>query len=77
MTETTISLVEAVQVTDPRAIERARRLQYAVALLQQGRAPREVSGLVFARYGGHRSTAWRMVNMAADLVLEPRKETAS
>lgn len=64
---TMLSLLEAVQAVAPQAMERARRLQYAAALLSQGRSRREVSGLVFARYGCSRSKAWRLVAMAADL----------
>lgn len=64
-----MTILEAVQAVDPRAVERARRLLFAATLLQSGRTPREASGLVFLRYGGHRSTAWRIVTMAADLVL--------
>ena len=62
---TMLSLLEAVQAVAPQAMERARRLQYAAALLSQGRSRREVSGLVFARYGCSRSKAWRLVAMAA------------
>jgi len=64
---TMMTLLEAVQAVAPQAMERARRLQYAATLLGQGRSRREVSGLVFARYGCSRSKAWRLVNMAADL----------
>lgn len=67
---TTLSILEAMQAVAPQAMERARRLQYAAALLSQGRSRREVSGLVFARYGCSRSKAWRLVAMAADLTEE-------
>jgi len=67
---TTLSLLEAVQALAPQAVERARRLQYAAALLSQRRSRREVSGMVFARYHCTRSKAWRLVNMAADLAAE-------
>ena len=67
---TTLSLLEAVQALAPQVLERARRLRYAATLLGQGRSRREVSGLVFARYGCTRSKAWRLVNMAADLAGE-------
>lgn len=72
---TTMTMLEAVQAVAPQAMERARRLQYAAALLGQGRSRREVSGLLFARYGCSRTKAWRIVCMAADLVeeLEPEK----
>lgn len=74
---TTLSLLEAVQAVAPQAMERARRLQYAATLLGQGRSRREVSGMVFARYGCTRSKAWRLVNMAADLAgeIKPQQHT--
>ena len=75
MMTTTLSLLEAVQALAPQAVERARRLQYAAALLSQGRSRREVSGMVFARYGCTRSKAWRLVNMAADLAGEIKPNT--
>ena len=74
---TMLTLLEAVQALAPQAVERARRLQYAAALLSQGRSRREVSGIVFARYGCTRSKAWRLVNMAADLAgeIKPQQHT--
>lgn len=75
MMTTTLSLLEAVQALAPQAVERARRLQYAAALLSQGRSRREVSGMVFARYHCTRSKAWRLVNMAADLAGEIKPNT--
>lgn len=71
-----MTLIEAAQVADPKTLERARRLQYAVALLREGRPRREASGLVHARYGCSRSTAWRLVDMAADLALQGQPEGA-
>lgn len=73
---TMLTLLEAVQAVAPQAMERARRLQYAAALLSQGRSRREVSGLVFARYGCSRSKAWRLVNMAADLAGDAETQPA-
>lgn len=64
-----LTILEALQVVDPQAMERASRLLFAATLLRQGRTPREASGTVWERYGCSRSTAWRLVDMAADLVL--------
>lgn len=64
-----MTLDEAVHITDPRAILRARRLQYAADLLRSGRTRREASGMVKAKFGCSQQTAWRVVDMAADLVL--------
>lgn len=69
----TLSLIEAVQVIAPQAIERARRLQYATTLLSQGRSSRDASGMVFARYGCTRSNAWRLVSLASDLAGQVRE----
>jgi len=69
-----MTTLEAAHLVDPAAMVRARRLQCAVAMLQEGRKPREASGLIFARFKCSRSTAHRTVGMAADLVLmEPRR----
>jgi len=65
----TMTTIEAVHLADPRALERARRLLFAVSLLREGKPRREASGMVHARYRCSRSTAWRLVDVAADLVL--------
>lgn len=64
-----MTIIEAVHVLNPAALERARRLQYAVSLLRSGTARRDASGLVQRQYGCSQPTAWRLVCMAADLVL--------
>lgn len=64
---------EAVHLVDPHALERARRLQYAVELLRGGTHRREASGLVRVRYSVSHATAWRLVDMAADLVLKEKQ----
>lgn len=63
-----MTISEAVHVLDQTMLERARRLQYAVALLRNGETRRDVSGLVMRQYGCSQPTAWRLVSMAADLV---------
>ncbi len=73
---TTMTMLEAVQAVDPQAVERARRLLYAATLLSQGHARPEVSGMVRRRYDVHPSTAWRLVNIAADLAEEPQQQEA-
>lgn len=62
-----LTILEAVQAVAPEALERAQRLQYAAKLLTEGYTRREVSGRVFDRYRCTRPTAWRLVDMAADL----------
>jgi hypothetical protein len=66
-----MTTLEAVHLTDPTVLERARRLQYAAALLRDGLSRREASGAVWRRYRCSRATAWRLVDMAADLVAVP------
>lgn len=49
------------------ALERARRLEFAIRLIQQGECRRRVSGQVYARFGVSRPTAWRIVDIAWDM----------
>ena len=51
----------------PQAMERARRLEYAIKLIRQGECRRKVSGAIHERFGVSRPTAWRIVDMAFDL----------
>lgn len=51
----------------PAALERARRLEYAIKLIRQGECRRKVSGILHERFGVSQPTAWRIVDMAFDL----------
>lgn len=51
----------------PQALERARRLQYAIQRIQAGECRRKVSGQVHVKFGVSRPTAWRIVEMAWDM----------
>ena len=64
-----MSTLEALHTLEPNALARARRLQYAVGLLSGGMKRREASGMPYRQFDCSRSTAWRLVDMAADLVL--------
>ena len=62
-----MTTLEAVHTLAPAVLQRAIRLQYAVALIRGGTPRREASGLVRRRFGLSFSTAWRFVDMAVDL----------
>ena len=62
-----MNLLELVYVVDARAIERARRLEAAIALLNAGRSRREVSGELQRRFLLTQTSAWRIADMAHDL----------
>ena len=68
MTESMTTLA-AVYTVAPASLERARRLQFAVALLRGGTLRRQASGMVRRHFSCSHSTAWRLVDMAADLAL--------
>jgi hypothetical protein len=70
-----VNLLECIHVVSPGAIERARRLEAAIALLRQGIDRREVSGTIRRKYSVNQATAWRIVEMAIDVsgVLPGRK----
>lgn len=54
----------------PAALERARRLEYAIKLVREGHDRRKVSGAVFVRFSVSRSSAWRIADMAIDMAGE-------
>lgn len=65
----TTQAIEAalLHTASPATVERARRLAYAVRLVQQGHTRREVSGMVRRQFGISPVTAWRISHMAWDL----------
>jgi hypothetical protein len=63
----TMTDLEIVHAMNPRACERAKRLQEAIKWLREGLTPREVSGRLYARFKCSRATAWRVADMANDL----------
>ena len=67
--------VELVHAVNPTAVLRAWRLQFAVRLLRDGVSRREASGMIQAQYHCSQATAWRVVDIAADLVQPVRKAT--
>jgi hypothetical protein len=62
-----MSELDLVHTVDPQALERARRLEYAVKLVQQDVPAREATVLVRRRFGCSQPSAWRTVDMAKDL----------
>ncbi len=78
MTDSQLTILEAVHVVSPVVLERARRLEFAVRLLRTGTTRREAARLLRERYGCSQPSAWRLVDVAADLsILEPNKETGT
>lgn len=68
------AILEAVQVLNPRTIDRARRLARAIDLLNAGATRGEASKAIQQRFGVCQSTAWRVVDIAADLAGRPADE---
>lgn len=63
-----MSTLELVHVVAPQAIERARRLEVALQLLKAGYTRRQASGTLQERFSMPQPSAWRLVDMAHDLV---------
>ena len=61
---TSLDLIHAI---DPRVLERARRLEAAIKLLQAGHSLRESRGLIIRQFHVDRTQAWRIVDMAVDM----------
>jgi hypothetical protein len=55
----------------PDALERARRLRYAMRLLRAGETPCHARYLLREQFQISRITAWRIVGMARDLTEGP------
>ena len=51
----------------PHAVERARRLEFAVEQLRRGGDESEIRRRIRTGYGVSRWTAWRTVEMARDI----------
>lgn len=63
------AILEAVFILAPRTGERARRLVCATELLRGGMARREAVSQIQRRFAVGQPEAWRVVDMAADIVL--------
>ncbi len=64
-------LIAAVAVVGPRALEKARRLACALALVRQGMNRREVVQALRDRLGMDRLEAWRVMSIAWDMAGMP------
>ena len=62
--------LELIHVIDARVLERARRLEAAIKLLQAGKTRREASGIMSRQFRITQCVAWRIVDMANDLAGE-------
>ena len=70
-----MTLDHLIHELDPTIMERARRLQTAIQLLQEGRSRRECSGIIRKRFACTRWVAWHVVCVAWDMAgeIEERK----
>ena len=65
-------LLQAVQTLNPRTLERARRLAWAMPMLREGTARKYVCAIIRVRFEVDRSEAWRIVDMASDMAGAPK-----
>lgn len=63
------AILEAVFILAPRTGERARRLVCAAQLLRAGTPRRDAVAQIQRRFAVGQPEAWRVVDMAADMVL--------
>lgn len=59
--------VELIAAVAPEAIERAKRLDFALRMIRVGTPSGETERLVRLRFGCSQATAWRTVSMALDM----------
>ncbi len=59
--------LDMIHIVDPQAIERARRLEFAVRQIAAGVHRRHVVTMIRAKFDCSYWTAWRCVDMANDL----------
>lgn len=59
--------LDMIHIVDPQAIERARRLEFAVRQIAAGVHRRHVVVMIQAQFKCSQPTAWRVVDMANDL----------
>jgi hypothetical protein len=60
-------ILAAVHMLNARTARRARALACAVSLLREGVTRREAAALIRVRFEVCRTSAWRVVDMAADM----------
>jgi hypothetical protein len=63
-----MNTLEAVHIVCPKVLEMARRLEFAVHQLLSGTSRRDACRMVRERFNVSAPTAWRVVDMANDLV---------
>ncbi len=67
-------LIAAVEVVDPRALAKARRLACALLLIRQGMNRREIVHALRGRFCVERLEAWRVMSVAWDMAGLPDDE---
>lgn len=60
-------LLEIVHALDPSILQRARRVETAVRMLEAGDTPASVRAVMRSRFGMLQPAAWRLVDIASDL----------
>ena len=59
--------IDLVHVVDPQALDRARRLEFAIRQIAAGVKRSQIVVMVQAQFRCSQPTAWRVVDMAFDL----------
>jgi hypothetical protein len=62
-----VAQLELVFILDPRIVERARRLEFAMRHLRAGMTAGEVRNALRLQFSIPQPTAWRVVDMALDI----------
>lgn len=62
-----MTFIEILHAVSPQTLERARRLEAAIALVKEGKSRREASGILQRRFELSQPTAWRIVDAAHDM----------
>lgn len=62
-------LLDIVHAIDPLAIQRARRVEVAIQMLEAGHQPADVRAMLRSRYGMLQPAAWRIVDIAVDMAV--------
>ena len=59
--------IDLVHVVDPQALERARRLEFAIRQITSGVRRSQIVVMVQTQFRCSQPTAWRVLDMAFDL----------
>ena len=62
-----IAQLELIHMLDPRVVERARRLDFALRRIRQGMTAGQVRAALRQHFGIQQPLAWKITDMALDL----------